>query len=153
MFEKQCYQLILDILDESIFVSVRDLCSQLDFFEVIICCDLNKLVDVRKIKKICGGVQVFDDCVVFNIKIFGNVFLVDRECNIDMKCMIVKVVIELCEDGEVIIINGGFLIFMMLEFLVERWMNILINFFVLVQELLENSQNQVILLGGEVYCK
>lgn len=53
--------------------------------------------------------------------------------------MIVKVVIEMCEDGDLIIINGGSLIFMMFEFFVDRCMNVLINFFVFVYELLENS--------------
>lgn len=43
--------------------------------------------------------------------------------------------------------------FMMVEFLIECCMNIFINFFVFVNELFENSQNQIILFGGEVYCK
>lgn len=153
MLEKQRHQLILDILDESTFVSVRDLCSQLDSSEATIRRDLNKLADARKIKKIRGGAQVLDDRTVSNIKLSGNAFLVDRERNTDTKRMIAKAATELCEDGEAIIINGGSSTFMMSEFLAERKMNILTNSFVLAHELLENSQNQVTLPGGEVYRK
>ena len=153
MLEKQRHQLILDILDESTFVSVRDLCSQLDSSEATIRRDLNKLADARKIKKIRGGAQVLDDRAVSNIKISGNAFLVDKERNTDTKRMIAKAATELCEDGEAIIINGGSSTFMMSEFLAERRMNILTNSFVLAHELLENSQNQVTLPGGEVYRK
>ncbi|MDC8831939.1 DeoR/GlpR family DNA-binding transcription regulator [Alteromonas gilva] len=153
MLEKQRHQLILDILDETTFVSVRDLCTQLDSSEATIRRDLNKLADANKLKKIRGGAQVLEDRSVASFKLSGNAFLVDRERNVDTKRMIAKAATELCEDGESIIINGGSSTFMMSEFLTERRMNILTNSFVLAHELLENSQNQVTLPGGEVYRK
>ena len=153
MLEKQRHQPILDILDESTFVSVRDLCAQLNSSEATIRRDLNKLADAKKIKKIRGGAQVLDSKTVSNIRLSGNAFLVDRERNTSTKQLIAKAATDMCEDGESIIINGGTSTFMMSEFLAERRMNILTNSFVLAHELLENSQNQVTLPGGEVYRK
>lgn len=153
MLEKQRHQLILDILDESTFISVRDLCAQLNSSEATIRRDLNKLADAKKIKKIRGGAQVLDSKTVSNIRLSGNAFLVDRERNASTKQRIAKAAADFCEDGESIIINGGSSTFMMAEYLTERRMNILTNSFVLAHELLENSQNQVTLPGGEVYRK
>ena len=153
MLEKQRQQLILDILDESSFASVKELCKQLNSSEATIRRDLVKLASANKIKKIRGGAQVIDTRTVSNIKLSGNAFLVDRERNTDTKRMIAKAATQLCQDGESIIINGGTSTFMMAEFLTERRMNILTNSFVLANELLENSQNQITLPGGEVYRK
>ncbi len=153
MLEKQRHQLILDILDESTFISVRDLCAQLNSSEATIRRDLNKLASAKKIKKIRGGAQVLDNKTVSNIRLSGNAFLVDRERNASTKQLIAKAATDMCEDGESIIINGGTSTFMMSEFLADRKMNILTNSFVLAHELLENSQNQVTLPGGEVYRK
>lgn len=153
MLEKQRQQLILDVLDESTFASVRELCDQLNASEATIRRDLNKLASAKKIRKIRGGAQVLEAKAVSNIKLSGSAFLVDKERNANTKRMIAKAAVEMCADGESVIINGGSSTFMMAEFLAERRMSILTNSFVLAQELLENSQNQVTLPGGEVYRK
>ena len=74
MLEKQRHQLILDILDESTFISVRDLCAQLNSSEATIRRDLNKLASAKKIRKIRGGAQVLDNKTVSNIRLSGNAF-------------------------------------------------------------------------------
>ena len=153
MLEKQRHQLILDILDEATFISVRDLCMQLNASEATIRRDLNKLAAQNKLEKIRGGAQVIESRAVSNIRLSGSAFLVDKEKNTNTKRMIAKAATEMWEDGDSIIINGGSSTFMMSEFLVDRRMNVLTNSFVLAHELLENSQNQVTLPGGEVYRK
>lgn len=153
MLEKQRQQLILDFLDEAQFASVRALCDQLNSSEATIRRDLNKLASSGKIKKIRGGAEVIQSKVVPTTKISGKSFWVDKEKNVDTKRMIAKRAVELCEDGESVIINGGSSTFMMAEFLQDRRMNILTNSFVLAHELLESSQNQITLPGGEVYRK
>ncbi|MGQ8367269.1 DeoR/GlpR family DNA-binding transcription regulator [Glaciecola sp. 1036] len=153
MLEKQRQQLILDILDENTFASVHELCSQLNASEATIRRDLNKLQEHNKLRKIRGGAQVLEAKPVSNIKLSGGAFLVDKERNADAKRLIAKVAVEMCEDGDSIIINGGSSTFMMAEFLSDRRLNILTNSFVLADELLETSQNQVSVPGGEIYRK
>jgi DeoR family ulaG and ulaABCDEF operon transcriptional repressor len=153
MLEKQRQQLILDFLDETQFAGVRVLCEQLNSSEATIRRDLNKLAELGKIKKIRGGAEAIPSAVAPAAKISGKSFWLDKEKNVQTKSLIAKRAVELCADGESIIINGGSSTFMMAEFLQERQMNILTNSFVLAHELLESSQNQITLPGGEVYRK
>lgn len=153
MLEKQRQQLIIDYLEEAKFASVPVLRDQLNSSEATIRRDLNKLAAARKIKKIRGGAEVIQSAAMPATKIAGKSFWVDKEKNVDTKRMIAKRAVELCTDGESVIINGGSSTFMMAEFLQDRRINILTNSFVLAHELLENSQNQVSLPGGEVYRK
>jgi len=153
MLEKQRQQLIIDYLEEAKFASVPVLRDQLNSSEATIRRDLNKLAAARKIKKIRGGAEVIESAITPATKLAGKSFWVDKEKNVDTKRMIAKRAVELCTDGESVIINGGSSTFMMAEFLQDRRMNILTNSFVLAHELLENSHNKITLPGGEVYRK
>ncbi|MCB6183346.1 DeoR/GlpR family DNA-binding transcription regulator [Leeia sp. TBRC 13508] len=58
---------------------------------------------------------------------------------------------SLCQDGECIIINGGTTTYMMGDFLTERHLKILTNSFLMAERLLTNSQNEIIVPGGQIY--
>lgn len=154
MLEKQRQQLILDILEETTFASVKMLCDQLNSSEATIRRDLNKLGSSGQIKKIRGGAEVLESkSKIGSPKLNGSAFLVDKEKHASTKRLIAQKAVELCADNESIIINGGSSTYMMAEFLRDRRMNILTNSFVLADELLENSLNQITLPGGEIYRK
>ncbi|QIL91254.1 DeoR family transcriptional regulator [Microbulbifer sp. SH-1] len=152
MLEKQRHQLILDILDEREFASVRHLTEELNSSEATIRRDLLKMSEQQQIEKIRGGARsLHTKGSIHRPHISGDAFLVSKEKQSDAKRLIAKRAVEHCEDGESIIINGGSSTFMMGEFLAQRELSILTNSFVLAQELIENSSNQVTLPGGEVY--
>ncbi|MBL4826141.1 MAG: DeoR/GlpR transcriptional regulator [Spongiibacteraceae bacterium] len=155
MLENQRHQLILDILDENQFASVRNLSSQLNASEATIRRDITKLSVLNQLQKIRGGAESLPNAQhkVKRAHLKGSAFLVDKERLTDTKRLIAKKAVELCEDGESIIINGGSSTYMMGEFLAERELNILTNSFVLSQVLSENSENQITLPGGELYRK
>jgi DeoR family transcriptional regulator, ulaG and ulaABCDEF operon transcriptional repressor len=153
MLEKQRQQLILDLLEENTYASVKVLCEQLNSSEATIRRDLNKLAETKQIKKIRGGEEVLAAKDKAVRKISGSAFLAAKERHPNTKRRIAQKAVELCEDNESIIINGGSSTYMMAEFLRPRRMNILTNSFVLAQELLENSDNQITLPGGEIYRK
>ena len=67
------------------------------------------------------------------------------------KRAIARKAVELCEDGESIIINGGTTTFQMVEFLRDRRLKILTNSFPLAELLIHESKNRVALPGGAVY--
>ncbi len=153
MLEKQRQQLILDILADNHFASVQKLTSQLDSSEATIRRDINKLSQEQKLKKIRGGAEALNS-LDRNMKkpaLKGSTFLVDKQKHAETKRAIAEKAVELCEDGESIVINGGSSTYMMGEFLTRRKVNILTNSFYLAQDLLENSDNQVTLPGGEIY--
>ncbi|WJG09691.1 DeoR/GlpR family DNA-binding transcription regulator [Aliiglaciecola sp. LCG003] len=153
MLEKQRQQLIIELLEENTFASVKMLCDQLNASEATIRRDLLKLAGDKKIKKIRGGCEALLAKDKPARKISGSAFLAAKERHPNTKRLIAQKAVELCEEDESIIINGGSSTYMMAEFLRTRNMNILTNSFVLAQELLENSDNQITLPGGEIYRK
>jgi len=153
MLENQRHQLILDILAEHRFASVGALSEQLNSSEATIRRDITKLAKAEKLKKIRGGAEsLVPDHVEHRLPpLKGSAFLVSREQNTEAKRRIAEKAVELCEDGESIIINGGSSTFMMGEFLARRHLNILTNSLYLAHYLMENSDNQITLPGGEIY--
>ena len=155
MLEKQRQQIILDILDEKQFASVRYLSPKLGASEATIRRDITKLAANGLLNKIRGGAEVItgDAGQVKRSHLEGSVFLADKERHSGNKRLIAKKAVELCEEGEAVIINGGSSTYMMGEFLADRQLNILTNSFALAKNLEENSINQVTLPGGEIYRK
>jgi DeoR family ulaG and ulaABCDEF operon transcriptional repressor len=155
MLEKQRHQLIVDILVEQQFASVRLLSSQLDASEATIRRDITKMAADGQLNKIRGGAEVIAEQAgdVRRAHVKGSVFLADKERHATNKRLIAERAVELCQDDEAIIINGGSSTYMMGEFLVDRQLSVLTNSFVLAQYLAENSTNQVTVPGGEIYRK
>ncbi len=153
MLEKQRHQMILDILAEQQFASVKTLTGQLHSSEATIRRDINKLATEEKLRKIRGGAEALEtaDSTVKRPTLNSSAFLLDREKHTATKRAIAERAVSLCDEGDSIIINGGSSTYMMGEFLARRQMNILTNSFVLAQELVANSNNQVTLPGGEIY--
>ncbi|MBR9908840.1 MAG: DeoR/GlpR transcriptional regulator [Gammaproteobacteria bacterium] len=155
MLEKQRQQIILDILAERHFASVTNLAEELSTSESTIRRDINKLDKSGQLKKIHGGAENLHGTKGTPLRTHakGSSFLVNLEKNIAGKRAIAKRAVDMCEDGETIIINGGSTTFMMSEFLVGRHLSILTNSLPLAAELNENTENQVILPGGYVFRK
>jgi DeoR family ulaG and ulaABCDEF operon transcriptional repressor len=153
MLEKQRQHLILDILDERQFASVRYLSPKLGASEATIRRDITKMAARGELKKIRGGAEAITgkrgQAQRHHIK--GSVFLADKERHVSNKRLIAEKAVGLCEEGEAIIINGGSSTYMMGEFLAGRHLNILTNSFVLAHYLSENSNNQITVPGGEIY--
>jgi DeoR family ulaG and ulaABCDEF operon transcriptional repressor len=78
-------------------------------------------------------------------------FEVSRTLNVAAKRAIARAAVDLCEDGEAIIINGGTTTFEMGEFLRERRLKVLTNSYPLAEALIRDSKCRVALPGGEVY--
>jgi len=155
MLEKQRQQLILDILVEEQFASVRSLSSQLSASEATIRRDITKMAANGQLNKIRGGAEVIGDTAgqAKRGRVEGSFFLAHKEIHASNKRRIAERAVELCEDDEAIIINGGTTTYMMGEFLVDRNLSILTNSFVLAQYLTENGSNQLTVPGGEIYRK
>jgi len=155
MLEKQRHHLLLELLAEEGFASVPTLASQLKASEATIRRDLTKLSTRNLLQKIRGGAQSNSPIASSRSRthLKGSVFLADTETNQDRKQAIAQKAVDLCEEGESIIINGGSSTFMMKHALASRQMNVLTNSFALATELAENSDCQITLPGGELYRK
>ncbi len=154
MLEAQRHSLILDLLDEQQVVTVRELTGVLNASEATIRRDLNKLDELGALVKVHGGAESRRKSVsLLRPHLKGSAFLVNMEKHAGQKRAIASRAVELCEDGDAIIINGGSSTYMMTEFLTRRHLNILTNSVPLALELLNTSENRVSLPGGELYRK
>ena len=83
--------------------------------------------------------------------IAGRPFSVNEGVNVDKKRAIARAAVELCQDGDSIIINGGTTTFQMVHHLARRRMQILTNSFPIAEHLLRNSKNTITVPGGAIY--
>ena len=150
MLEKHRQQLIKDILDQQQFASVRSLTEKLNSSEATIRRDITKMAQRNEIKKIRGGAESINEEPIKK-HIASSAFMVDKARNSETKKRIAKRAVEMCSDGDSIIINGGSSTYMMGKYLSDVSVNILTNSFVLASHITENTDNQVSLPGGEIY--
>jgi DeoR family ulaG and ulaABCDEF operon transcriptional repressor len=153
MLEKERHQLILDLLVKRKFLSVKALSEQFNSSEATIRRDITKLSGQGKLRKIRGGAQVLDSASAGHDPplLNSSVFLASKQMHSATKRLIAQKAVELCEDGESIIINGGSSTYMMAEFLAQRRISVLTNSFYLAQDLFGSSDIQITLPGGEIY--
>ncbi|MDC9526816.1 DeoR/GlpR family DNA-binding transcription regulator [Pseudoalteromonas sp. Angola-30] len=150
MLEKHRQQLIIDILEQRQFASVRSLTKILNASEATIRRDITKMSKRGLINKIRGGAEsISGEKKKKNIS--SSSFNIDKTKQANIKKLIAQRAVELCKSGESIIINGGSSTYMMGEYLCNLQLNILTNSFVLANYITENSDNQVSLPGGEIY--
>ena len=152
MLESQRHSEILALLEEQTVVTVKELTSALSSSEATIRRDLNKLDEQGLLTKLHGGAErVGGPAKTQRPQLQGSKFYAAIEQNVEQKRAIAKKAVELCQDGESIIINGGSSTYMMTEFLDDRQLNILTNSVPLALDLLNTSDNRVSLPGGELY--
>ena len=81
----------------------------------------------------------------------GRTFAYNKSINVGKKRAIARRAVEMCRDGESIIINGGTTTFQMVHYLASRKLQVLTNSFPIAEHLLHNSRNTVIVPGGAIY--
>ena len=155
MLEKQRQQLLLNILNDLKFASVPDLCKALNSSEATIRRDITKLAASKSLIKIRGGAEAIEtnNSAPSSHHLKGTAILAEIERQTDSKKSIAKAAVDLCDEGESIIVSGGSSTFMMAEFIVQREIGVLTNSFPLSQYLYENSLSQITVPSGEIYRK
>lgn len=151
MLEIQRQQKLLELLDANQFMRVVDLTVALNASEATIRRDIAKLSEDKRLLKIRGGAQALADKEIPNKRLNSSAFWPSIEAHKAAKTAIAKVAVELCQDGDPIIINGGTSTYMMGQFLVGRKVNILTNSLILANDLVANTECQITLPGGEIY--
>jgi DeoR family ulaG and ulaABCDEF operon transcriptional repressor len=149
MLEKERHNLILKLVDERSIVSVGDLLDLLGASEATIRRDINTLAERGEVKRIRGGAEAVRPR--HQPHLVGMPFSLSQDISVPQKRAIAREAVELCQDGEPIIINGGTTTFQMVHFLTGRRMPIFTNSFPIAEHLLKHSKNTVMLSGGTIY--
>ncbi|WP_172293167.1 DeoR/GlpR family DNA-binding transcription regulator [Pseudoruegeria sp. HB172150] len=149
MHEKERHRVILSAVQDRPVVTVIDLCNLTGASEATIRRDIATLHVQKKLRRIRGGAESINPPQFVGLA--GRPFAVNETMRIKEKQSIARAAVDLCEDGEPIIINGGTTTFQMVHPLASRRMQVFTNSFPIAEHLLKHSKNTIMLSGGAIY--
>jgi DeoR family ulaG and ulaABCDEF operon transcriptional repressor len=148
-------QIIKTMLDERGVVRVTDVCQATGASEASVRRDFARLADARLATRVHGGLEAATRPDAASpdaaLTLATGSFDASHGINVAAKRAIARAAVELCEDGEAIIINGGTTTFEMGDFLCHRRLKVLTNSYPLAEKLIHQGVCRVALPGGEVY--
>ena len=149
MHEKDRHRVILSAVQDRSLVTVADLCTLTGASEATVRRDINTLDSQKRLRRVRGGAEALASKPFAGLA--GRPFSVNETMFIAEKQAIAAAAVELCEDGEPVIINGGTTTFQMVHPLATRRMQVFTNSFPIAEHLLKNTHNTVMLSGGIIY--
>jgi DeoR/GlpR family transcriptional regulator of sugar metabolism len=153
--ERERRQVIKAMLGERGIVRVAEICQATGASEASVRRDFARLADTGFASRVHGGLELAARPVTSSpdaaLTLATGSFEASRGVNVAAKRAIAKAAVELCEDGEAIIINGGTTTFEMGDFLCHRRLKVLTNSYPLAEKLIHHGVCRVALPGGEVY--
>ena len=149
MHEKERHNAILSAVREKPVVTVKEIVDLTGASEATIRRDIAGLEQLKLLKRVHGGAEALNPPQVSGL--IGRPFNVNATLNTNKKRAIAKLAVEMCSDGEPIIINGGTTTFQMVHFLSAKRLPVFTNSFPIAEHLLKHSKNTVTLPGGTIY--
>ena len=149
MHEKERHRIILSAVQDRPVVTVAELVTLTDSSEATIRRDIASLHVQKKLRRVRGGAESITPPQFVGLA--GRPFSVNEALHGHQKRAIARAAVELCEDGDPIIINGGTTTFQMVHPLASKRMQIFTNSFPIAEHLLKHSKNTIILSGGVIY--
>lgn len=149
MHEKERHTVILSAVRDRPVVTVPDLCSLTGASEATIRRDIATLDRSKQLRRVRGGAEALNPPQFVGLA--GRTFSVNETMRIEEKQAIAAAAVDLCDDGDAIIINGGTTTFQMVHPLAGRRMQVFTNSFPIAEHLLKHSKNTIMLSGGVIY--
>jgi DeoR family transcriptional regulator, ulaG and ulaABCDEF operon transcriptional repressor len=149
MHESERHRLILSAVQDRPMVTVADLVALTASSEATIRRDISTLHLQKKLRRVRGGAESVSPPQFVGLA--GRPFSVNETMNIAQKRAIARAAVDLCQDGDAIIINGGTTTFQMVHPLSTRRLQVFTNSFPIAEHLLKHSKNTVLLPGGAIY--
>ncbi len=149
MHETERHRVILSAVEDRAVITVIDLCNLTGASEATIRRDISSLDARQKVRRVRGGVEALHPPQFLGLA--GRTFAVNEMLRIKEKQAIARAAVELCEDGDPIIINGGTTTFQMVHPLATRRCQVFTNSFPIAEHLLKHSKNTIMLSGGAIY--
>ena len=149
MHESERHGIILSAVQERPVVTVAEFCALTGASEATIRRDIAALHMQRKLRRVRGGAEAIAPPPFLGLA--GHPFAMNETLHIAQKRAIAAAAVDLCEDGEPIIINGGTTTFQMVHPLASRRLQVFTNSFPIAEHLLKHSKNTVMIAGGAIY--
>jgi len=149
MRETERHRVILSAVQDRPVATVGELVTLTGTSEATIRRDIATLHVQKKLRRIRGGAEAISPPAFPGL--VGRPFAVSQTMHAVQKQAIARAAVELCEDGEAIIINGGSTTFQMVHPLATRRLQVFTNSFPIAEHLLKHSRNTVLVPGGAIY--
>ncbi|WP_010140962.1 DeoR/GlpR family DNA-binding transcription regulator [Oceanicola sp. S124] len=149
MHEKERHGIILSAVQDRPVVTVADLCGLTGASEATVRRDIAALHVAKKLRRVRGGAEALAPNQFPGLA--GRPFSVNQTLHARQKQAIARAAVELCDEGDAIIINGGTTTFQMVHPLATRRCQVFTNSFPIAEHLLKHSKNSVLISGGVIY--
>lgn len=149
MHELERQKIILSVVQEKHVATVAELVELTASSEATIRRDIAALHLANKLRRVRGGAEALVPPTRSSLA--GRPFSVNSTMHVAEKRAIAREAVELCHDGDDVIINGGTSTYQMVHLLTNRRMQIFTNSFPIAEHLLQHSKNQLTLPGGTIY--
>ncbi|SEN25613.1 transcriptional regulator, DeoR family [Loktanella fryxellensis] len=149
MHEKERHRIILSSVQDRPVMTVIDLCALTGASEATVRRDIATLHMQKKLRRVRGGAEAMTPQTFTGLA--GRPFALNETRNIAAKQAIARAAVDLCDDGDAIIINGGTTTFQMVHPLASKRMQVFTNSFPIAEHLLKHSRNTIMLSGGAIY--
>lgn len=149
MTENDRHRLMLDLLRERPFASVRDLQAVVDASPATIRRDIAKLHAAGAVRKVFGGIATAEAGGLDRVT--ARPFTENQMLNVTPKKAIAHEAATLVQDGDALIIHGGSTCYLFAMLLANRNVRIYTNSMPLAATLWQNGTCHLTLSGGELY--
>jgi DeoR family transcriptional regulator, ulaG and ulaABCDEF operon transcriptional repressor len=149
MHESERHRIILSAIEGRPVVTVSDLVILTDSSEATIRRDIATLHVQKKLRRVRGGAESISPPQYVGIN--ARPFSVNEVIRIAEKRAIARAAVDMCDDGEAIIINGGTTTFQMVHPLTAKRLQVFTNSFPIAEHLLKHSKNTILLPAGAIY--
>ncbi len=154
MREHERTEVLQNLLADRGFLSIADVMAATGLSVASARRDANRLSEAGFAARVHGGIQIAGGAFAkptTQARLATSSFDVSNTINAEAKRAVARRAMEMCADGDVIVINGGTTTFQMSEFLRDTQLTVLTNSYPLAHFLIEETQNRVALPGGQVY--
>ena len=154
MRERQRAEIARNLLQQRGFLSITDLMAATGASAASARRDAARLADSGIAERVHGGLQAIEGAFspATPPRAQGSrSFDTSLGVNLAAKRAIARRAVQMCEDGDVVIVNGGTTTYQMSEYFRPTRLKILTNSYPLAEFLIHETENRVALPGGEVY--
>jgi DeoR family ulaG and ulaABCDEF operon transcriptional repressor len=149
MHERERHKVIMSAVQSRPVATVADLVDLTETSEATIRRDIAALHVQGKLRRVRGGAEALNPPTQAGL--IGRPFSVNESLNVPLKRAIAKAAVDLCTDGDSIIINGGTTTYQMVFHLIAKRLQVFTNSFPIASHLLAHSKNSVVVPGGTIY--
>lgn len=149
MHEAERHRIILSAVEGRPVATVADLVTLTGASEATVRRDIATLHVQKRLRRVRGGAESVAPAQFHAIN--ARPFAVEEGIRLAEKRAIARAAVDLCADGDAIIVNGGTTTFQMVHPLTARRCQVFTNSFPIAEHLLKHSRNTVLLPAGAIY--